>query len=105
MNHDAVGEHLVSSAEFEQVVHHHEFSANFRDLAISPDSSERLVDDGESIKGSLCREFLDHSDEQVENESPPEQRILPITDDEDEEKTRTDYSVEEVEEVAAKDVG
>jgi hypothetical protein len=48
---------------------------------------------------------LDHSDEQVENESPPEQRILPIAHDEDEEKTRTDYSVEEVEEVAAKNVG
>ena len=104
IDHETVGEYLVACAKFEKVVHHHELSANFYYLAISPDSSEWLVNNGEAVESAFCRELLDNPDEQIEHESPPEQRVLPIADNQDKHEARANNAVEQIEEVSTKNV-
>ena len=102
--HDAVGRHLIAGTQLEQVVEHHVLDRNFVQVAVADGARLRRAEHGQTVQRALGPDLLHDPDQRVGDEHDPEQPVLRLAENQDDDEENTEDRVETSEDVGADDL-
>ena len=101
---DPVGGDLVAGSEGAEIVEHQVLDRHVDLGGVAHDPGPRCAQDGEAVELSFGQDLLDDADQRVRDEDEPEQPVLGLTHDEDDDEHRAEDRVEPGEHVGAHDL-